>query len=449
MRLVIAEKPALARDIARALCGTDASFLPQSGGEYTVVACLGHMLGLIEPAEIDAAWANTASSGLDEAARLAALPIAPSPWPKKVAKGKEEATAKIAALLKRAECVIHAGDPDDEGQLIVDELLEYLGYAGPVKRVYINDSLDENIKRAFENLIDNDRCKGDGRAALARQVADFTFGINESRLASIRLRRNISIGRVQTPTLGLVVARDAAAGAHESREFYELVMDADIEGVGVVPLKLKMGAGKTGADKHLYDPTPLKEAASSLEGSVREAQSTVADEVENPPLPYNLTELQQDMNKRYKLPIDATQQITQVLRDKYRAITYNRTESRYLKGEHFTQAREVLGLALGNIKAILPLDFALRSGAFDGEGVSAHHAIIPQAIELDTARMSEDERRVYRAITLRYALQFLPPKVTSVSKTVVGSAYGELSCHARRVVTPGFSEFSGTEGKGA
>ena len=210
-KLVIAEKPMLARDIARAITGKEVSEsarLPISGNGYTVCACAGHLLELVEPDAIDPKWGMPWS--------LDVLPIEVHDWPKEPAVDKKTGESKkplidqIAGLLKTCDSVIAAGDPDDEGQLIVDELLDYLGYAGRVERVYVNDNIEKNIVKAFDKLVPNDSCRGAGNAAYARQMADMCFGVNETRLATKRLDGLFTVGRVQTPTLGLVVKRDEA-----------------------------------------------------------------------------------------------------------------------------------------------------------------------------------------------------------------------------------------------
>lgn len=170
MKLVIAEKPMLARDIACAICGVQVSEkaqLPISGNGYTVIACSGHLLELVEPEAVNPAWADRYDLDL--------LPISIPDWPKKPAVVRDKATGevidskeplidKIAVLLPQADCVIHAGDPDDEGQLIVDEVLDYIGYEGEVLRVYVNDNIAKNIVRAFNNLVPNEGCRAVGAA---------------------------------------------------------------------------------------------------------------------------------------------------------------------------------------------------------------------------------------------------------------------------------------------
>lgn len=216
-KLVIAEKPMLARDIARAITGKEVSEsarLPISGNGYTVCACAGHLLELVKPDAIDPKWGMPWS--------LDVLPIEVHDWPKEPAVDKKTGESKkplidqIAGLLKTCDSVIAAGDPDDEGQLIVDELLDYLGYAGKVERVYVNDNIEKNIVKAFDKLVPNDSCRGAGNAAYARQMADMCFGVNETRLATKRLDGLFTVGRVQTPTLGLAKMRGACHAALEN-----------------------------------------------------------------------------------------------------------------------------------------------------------------------------------------------------------------------------------------
>ena len=180
MKLIIAEKPELGRDIARAVCGAKGEVrLPYTGGGYMVVNCIGHLLGWAEPAKLD-------PDAYGDRRDVSALPILLEPWPQVPDPDKTRALENIKRGLAVCDGVIHAGDPDDEGQFLVDEVLDFLGYTGPVERVYVNDNLEKNIRRAFENLRDNAECRGDGEAAAARSIADFCFGINESRLISAR-----------------------------------------------------------------------------------------------------------------------------------------------------------------------------------------------------------------------------------------------------------------------
>lgn len=438
-KLVIAEKPMLARDIARAITGKEVSEsarLPISGNGYTVCACAGHLLELVKPDAIDQKWGMPWS--------LDVLPIEVHDWPKEPAVDKKTGESKkplidqIAGLLKTCDSVIAAGDPDDEGQLIVDELLDYLGYAGKVERVYVNDNIEKNIVKAFDKLVPNDSCRGAGNAAYARQMADMCFGVNETRLATKRLDGLFTVGRVQTPTLGLVVKRDEAIAHHVTRKFYELFASGDSD-AGELTFKYLPGKELLAGEKHLFERHTLEALKEKLDGRDLHFETTVSKKQENPPLPYNLTVLLSDMSERFGFTAAQTQQITQNLRDKYKAITYNRSDSQYLKEEHREQAPAVLAQAMKNLGVRWPLDYRLHSKAFNDGNVTAHHGIIPQEADAPVSAMEPDEAKVYTAICERYAVQFLPPAVYDVSESTVSVDGGTLKLTAKRLSDAGFT----------
>lgn len=452
MKLVIAEKPMLARDIARAICGKEVSEsarLPISGNGYTVIACAGHLLELVEPDAVNPAWGKPWS--------LDVLPIQIDDWAKEPTEDKKDLVERIDSLLPEAECVINAGDPDDEGQLIVDEVLDYLGYEGEVLRVYVNDNIEKNIVKAFERLVPNEQCRPAGDAAYARQMADKCFGVNETRLATKRLGGLFSVGRVQTPTLGLVVNRDEAIENHVTRKYYELTATggcADASGAPV--FKFKPDKDMLAGEKHIFDRDALDGNKARLDGSDRAFSTAISKKVENPPLPYNLTVLLSDMSRRYGFSASKTQQITQDLRDKYKAITYNRSDSQYLKEEHFAQAPVVLAQAMENVGATWPLDYSIHSKAFNEKNVTAHHGIIPQEIEAPVSDMTEDEAKVYTAIVERYAAQFLSPAIYDVSTSsfdVESGTFQAVSTHLREAgfksVFPHMSKSGKADGDGS
>ena len=439
-KLVIAEKPMLARDIARAICGrpvSESERLPISGNGFTVVACAGHLLELVDPEAVNPAWGKPWS--------LDVLPIEIDDWPKEPRGDKADLVERIGDLLGDAECVIHAGDPDDEGQLIVDEVLDYLGYEGKVLRVYVNDNIEKNIRHAFEDLRPNEACRGAGRAAYARQMADMCFGVNETRLATKRLGQLFTVGRVQTPTLGLVVSRDEAIEHHVSRRYFELEAQAMLKGgtAGFLTFKFRPCEDLLAGEKHLFERDVLDSLMERLEGADARFSTKITEKVENPPLPYNLTVLLSDMSRRYGFPAAKTQQITQDLRDKYKAITYNRSDSQYLKEEHFAQAPEVLAQAMRNLGVSWELDYTIHSKAFNEKNVTAHHGIIPQEADAPVGRMTPDEAKVYTAIVERYAMQFLPPAVYNVSTSSFAVDEGSFTATCRRLRDAGFKSTFG------
>lgn len=442
MKLVIAEKPMLARDIARAICGkpvSETERLPISGNGYTVCACAGHLLNLVEPEKLDSKYKNW---NLDD------LPIYSKNWKKCITGDKKQLVDTISELVKTADVVINAGDPDDEGQLIIDEVLEYIGYSGKVLRVFVNDNIEKNIVKAFENLVDNKECENSGKSAYARQMADMCFGINESRLASIKLGSALSVGRVQTPTLGLVVNRDEQISGHSKRVYYELALRAELcENSENLEIDLKFKPHKSilSDEKHIFDVTVLENIKSCLEGKNFVLTTNVQKKQENPPLPFNLTTLQAEMSRLYKYSAKKTLDITQNLRDKYKAITYNRSDSQYLKDEHFDNAQNVLSIAMSNCELSYDLDYSIKSKAFNEKNVTAHHGIIPQEVELNVSNFAEEEKNVYCAIVKQYAMQFMKPAEfeESISTCEIDEYTGYLEYKTKNYIDYGYKAIIG------
>ena len=441
MRLVIAEKPELGRNIAHAVCrAPKGARLPYEGEPYTVVACAGHLLELAEPEEVDPdRWGRPW--------REETLPVLPRPWPKVVSKGKRGLVDSIAALVARADEVVNAGDPDDEGQLIVDELLDYLGYEGPVRRVLVNDNIDRNIRRAFDEMGDNAPHVGAGRAANARAIADFCFGASESRLACLRNpgAGTLSVGRVQTPALGLVVRRDLEIEGHVAKAYSRLVATCAVDGTGALEFACEVPKSSLDEDGRLSDRGLAARYAEAIgtAGSL-EASCEVTRRSAPAPLPYNLAELTADMSRRHKMTAKRVMDATQSLRETHRAITYNRSDCQWLPRAAFDEAPETLRVAMGNVGASWDLSFDGVPRCFDDSKIDAHTGIIPQAQAVDASRLSKDERAVYQAIVERYAMQFAGDEEFDISetRTVARLAGGlgdvALSHKAKRQVSAGW-----------
>lgn len=444
MRLVIAEKPELGRNIAHAVCGAPEGVrLPFRGEPYSVVACAGHLLEFEEPAEIDPErWGSPW--------REEVLPMLPRPWPKVVADGKEGLVRTIAKMLREADLVVHAGDPDDEGQLIIDELLEFLGWRGPVMRVMVNDSIDRNIRRAFENMGPNGPHMAAGRSSNARRMADACFGFNESRLASIRAGhgRKLTVGRVQTPTLGLVVERTLEIRDHVASEYTKISCDVSVDGAPPVDFPLKPDASACDEEGRLSDETVAKRVVGGLNGLACGAMTRVEARSTPSPLPFNLTELTAHMSRVAKMSAARVMAATQSLRDGHRAITYNRSDCPYLPTEAFRDAPATLATAAANLGVSWPLDFSDMPRCFDDAKIDAHTGIIPQDVAVDVSALSADERLVYEEVCKRYAMQFAGDERFEVSSTTVGVPGGTLSHVAKRTVTPGWRAIS-DDGRGS
>ncbi|MEP6653472.1 MAG: DNA topoisomerase III [Myxococcales bacterium] len=412
MRLFVAEKPSLARAIAAVLPGPQHrrdGFI-QCGAADVVTWCAGHILEAAPPDAYDPAYKQW---------RVAHLPIAPREW--KLSVSAPDLLKTIKNLLPRATRVVHAGDPDREGQLLVDEVLEFLGYRGPVDRVLISDLNPPAVRKALADLRPNTRYRGLYEAALARQRADWLYGINLTRLYTLLGRAGgydgvLSVGRVQTPLLGLIVRRDLEIERFQLRTYY--VCQADVRTSGGMFRALWQPGDTTAGVIDEAGRLVSRERADALRGTVSGRPGTVAaysrdKKTDAPPLTYSLPDLQIDAGRRLGLSPKSTLEACQALYETHRLITYPRSDCPYLPEGHFGQATGVLTAMGRNFPELLPLigaaDPARRSRAWNDKKVSAHHAIIPTGVVKYAAELSATERGIHELVARRYLAQFFPP----------------------------------------
>lgn len=435
--LIIAEKPELGRAIAAAIDGNGREVRGVIRKQNVIITwAYGHLLRLCEPDEYDARYKKWKKED---------LPICFENWKLVPDGNKKDRVEQIMALMQECDQIIHAGDPDDEGQFLIDEILEYAQNEKPVKRVYINDNTPANIKKAFHALIDNDeKLRAVGRSAYARAVADYVVGINYSRLFSLLLRRKgMSVGRVQSPTLGLIVMRDEAIDNHVKQKYYELQSDGHIqEPDTTITFQLKPKSELLDDGKHILHRNIMEDIEREILS--KPEQKVKIDEKfmdVKPPLPFNLAKLQAHMNARYGFDLSKTDQITQTLRDRYQAITYNRSDSQYLKEEHFQEADKVLPHVMNKLNETYPVDYKLHSECFNDKYVTAHHAIIPTLSDFNIAQLLPDERRVYEEICRYYIMQFLPPIRKRQLSAVIKTEYGDLRATSTYVLDEGYKKY--------
>lgn len=441
MQLFITEKPSVAADVARALNG---NFQKKDGffeSQNTIITwCYGHLLKSLEPEGYNSDYAKWHTKD---------LPLKLHPIKYEPIADKKAHTEKVISLIKKADVIIHAGDPDDEGQLLVDELLLYAGNTKPVKRLLINDNTEAAIKKALANLQDNDKFKGLFLKALARTTGDLIYGLSMTRAYTIAGRNKgyqglLSVGRVQTPILGLIARRWIANQSHSTSFYYTLTgkfcIDSKIFNANWNITELAPQDDK----KRLISKDYAQELAARLTGKQAIIKSAeIQDKETAPPLPFNLVRLQQHMNKKFKLTAAKTLEITQQLREKHKAITYNRSDCSYLSEEQFQEAPQLLAAlkAADNQLAELPINVKLKSKAFNSEKVTAHTAIIPTSKVPNLQELSIDEKNVYKAILDQYIVQFLPNKLykeVSIIAVVDGETF---STKARKTIDTGFSSY--------
>ncbi|GKQ32349.1 type IA DNA topoisomerase [Pseudomonas syringae pv. theae] len=441
MRVFIAEKPALGQVIAEAL-GTvirkDGYF--ECGSNDIVTWCVGHLLELAPPEVHNPDYKNWVQADLP-------LKLRPARY-QPIARTRDQLKV-VQQLIGRASEIVHAGDPDDEGQLLVDEVLVHFGNTAPVKRILINDMNANAARKALEGLRDNGEFYGLFQKALARSIGDQLYGFNMTRACTLAGRAKgvkgvLSVGRVQTPILGLIVNRYLANKSHTSA-FYYTVAGSLAFGSSRPQARLVVAADAPIDDKNrIIDEayaTQVADACRMKPADVIEAR--VEEKQTSAPLPFALLNLQVYMSKTHSIDAEKTLALTQALREKYKAITYNRSDCSYLTDEQFGEAPQTLSLlneALPDLAGMFSeVNSERKSRAFNDSKVSAHTAIIPTAVKIDIAQLSDDELAVYLAIVKRYVAQFLPEKRYLSAKVCFGVNGHTFVARSTKVTHPGWA----------
>ncbi|ELS0519437.1 DNA topoisomerase 3 [Escherichia coli] len=444
MRLFIAEKPAVANDIVKALGG---NFTRHDGwfesDNAIVTNCFGHIIESQPPENYNPEY---------KIWKVETLPLRLYPVKYQPVERASKQLKTIIELINRADVteIIHAGDPDDEGQLLVDEVLEYAGNTKPVKRVLINDNTLPAVKKALANLKDNRDFKGLYLKALARSVADEIYGFSMTRAYTIPAQDKgykgvLSVGRVQTPVLGLIVNRTRANKNHKSSVFYTMAGYFQ-RGADVIRANWKPGEFAPLTDRKLLDKAWANGTAASLTGKPATVEAAATDDKKTAaPLPFNLVRLQQYMNRKFKMTAQKTLDITQQLREKYKAITYNRSDCSYLSEEQFGEAPQIIDALKAAFPQQLDIDSARKSKAFNSAKITAHTAIIPTVSVPDINSLSTDERNVYLAIAQHYLVQFMPEKTYQEVSVAIQCGDESFYARARKTIDSGFEAFLGAE----
>ena len=431
MRLFLCEKPSQGRDIAKVLGASRRGDGCLIGPETTVTWCIGHLL---ETAQPEAYGDQYKTWSLDH------LPIIPAQWRVEV-KPKTGAQFKIIKqLLSEATTVVIATDADREGEMIARELLELCNYRGSVERLWLSALNEASIRKALSSLKSSQETFPLYHSALARSRADWLIGMNLSRLFTLLGRRAgydgvLSVGRVQTPTLRLVVERDRAIASFVSVPYW--VVDVHLSSMGqpFIASWIPPSSGRDEAGRCLQQAL-ASQAVQALSGSKTATVVSLQTEHlrEAPPLPFDLSTLQEVCSRKLGLGAQETLNIAQALYETHKATSYPRSDCRYLPESMFNEVAAVFDALLRMDPALRPalasVDRSLRSRAWNDGKVTAHHAIIPNTEPANLTRMSEQERQVYELIRSHYLAQFLPHH--EFDRTEV-----ELECGAERLTAVG------------
>ncbi|PGH20862.1 DNA topoisomerase [Fusobacterium polymorphum] len=426
MKLIIAEKKELAEAIVVAIPG-DKKYNGNSitVGDYITCWIYGHILTHKEPEEVDPSLKKWT---------LESLPIYFPKWDKKPLSNKIELFNTVKELIcsNQVTEIIHAGDADSEGQYLVDEVLEYCSNKKPVKRLMVNDNTLGGVQKAFSKIDDNSKYISLGKSAEARAIADMIVGFSLSRYYSIINNAKLSVGRVQTPTMALVVNRDNEIKNHIKEKYYNLHLKTNINNIDI---DLKYYTKEKTTDKSIHE-----EFINKIENRTSNLVVTKKESYRATPLPYNLSDLESDAATLFKYSAKKTMDITQSLRDKHKAITYNRSDCRYLSEEHFKEAPKIIPVVAQKLNFTVTFNFNEKSKCFNDKYVTAHHGIIPTGSS-NFDEFSQEEKNIYKLIAERYFIQFL--EKVKVEKTEAKTEIEEIifKKNSIKILEPGYTKY--------
>ena len=409
MRLFIAEKPSLARSIAAVLPKPqENNKLYIKAGDDIVAWAAGHLLEQAMPELYDEKYKRW---NVDD------LPIFPTVWKMLVKKECKDLFDNLKKLLKQADVVVNAGDCDREGQLLIDEILDYCGYKGKVLRILISDTNPEAVKKALDNLKPDSDFHGDRDAALARSRADWLHGMNLTRLYTKMAERNgyyggpLRIGRVKTPVTALVVRRDEAIESFTPKPFWLVKAHVAVQN-GTFYATWKPRDEQQGLDdeKRLVDKFVGEALVSRLEGKPATITKYESKKLSSkPPVGFSLPKLQMIASKKFDLSPAKVLEICQKLYEQG-ILTYPRSDCEYLPDAHQDEADNVFSVieTLSSLKIPSMTDKSRKTPVFNSKKVEEHHAIIPSASCKVTKPLEGNEALIFELVARRYIAFFLP-----------------------------------------
>ena len=431
MRLFLCEKPSQGKDIGRILGATQRGEGCLNASGVTVTWCIGHLVEAAAPEVYDAALKRWS---------LEQLPIIPQQWRVEVKPKTATQFKVVKALLAKATQLVIATDADREGELIAREIIDLCGYRGPIERLWLSALNDASIRTALAKLRPSAETLPMYYSALARSRADWLVGMNLSRLFTVLGRQAgydgvLSVGRVQTPTLKLVVDRDREIAAFVSVPYWAIDVSLSAGGQTFTAQWVAPDASTDDAGRCLQQPVAQQAAQQIRAAGSAQVVSVETERVrEGPPLLFDLGTLQEVCSKQLGLDVQETLEIAQALYETHKATTYPRSDSGYLPESMFAEVPTVLDSLLKTDPTLAPimgqLDRAQRSRAWNDGKVTAHHGIIPTLEPANLSAMNEKERALYRLIRAHYLAQFLPHH--EFDRTVA-----DLSCGQQKLVATG------------
>ncbi|EHC5873712.1 DNA topoisomerase III [Salmonella enterica subsp. enterica serovar Eastbourne] len=441
MRLYLCEKPSQGKDIARILGASQRGSGCFNGQGVTVTWCIGH---LVEAAPPESYGDHYKRWSLEQ------LPIIPEQWRVEIKSTTAAQFKVVKALLAKASELVIATDADREGEMIARELVELCGYRGPIKRLWLSALNDASIRKALNALKGPDETLLMYHSALARSRADWLIGMNLSRLFTLLGRQAgydgvLSVGRVQTPTLRLVVDRDREIASFVSVPFWgvETTLSQALQSFSASWLPPKNQAD---AEGRCLDQTIAQMASERIQaGGMAQVNSVSTERVkEVAPLPFDLSTLQEICSRRLGLDVQETLDIAQALYETHKATTYPRTDCGYLPESMLADVPTVLAAIAATDPGLRPiigtLDSGKKSRAWNDARITAHHGIIPTLEPVNLAAMSGKELAVYQLIRAHFLAQFLPDHEYDRTIVLLACAGENLRATGKQITVQGWHQ---------
>ncbi len=444
MIVVLAEKPSVARDLAAVLGakGKGAGYFEGEG--YQVTWAIGHLIGL----------SDTKDYGY-QGWQISNLPIIPKEFLTKVTSdaGRARQYQVIANLFKEADSIICATDAGREGELIFRYIYEKVGGGKPIKRLWVSSQTNKALKDGFANMKDGAEYFNLYEAARCRSEADWLVGINATQAYTLKfgrqapfhdpeVKRNqpLSLGRVQTPVLKLIVDRYQEAINFKPDIYWELILTLEKDSQ---KFQAKWFREK---QERFTEPKEGEAILEKLKDEVKVEEVVMKPKSENPPGLYDLTTLQKEANKRYNFSAQKTLDLAQELYERYKTLTYPRTDSRYLTSDMFALVPDLLN-QLAKVSAYQPfVAKALQIGIkkdtrfFNDKKVSDHHAIIPTETDPTSAGMPADHYKIYDMVVRRFIGAFMGNCQKELSDVVVENEGERFRAKGTMISEPGWRE---------
>ena len=420
-QLVIAEKPSVARSIAAVIGAAEKQNGYWQGGGYLVSWCIGHLVSFAEADQYDEKYCKW---------RYEDLPILPQPWQFIVPDEKKQQFEIVRALLNRSDVdsVTAATDAGREGELIFRFVYQMAGCTKPVKRLWISSMEDAAIREGFANLRPDSDYDALYQSALCRAKADWLVGINATRLFSVLYHKTLTVGRVQTPTLKMLVDRDAKILRFQKEKYYT---------VGIQSGSLKAGSGRIAS---MDEADTLRKAcagASAICFSVKREKKT-----EQPPKLYDLTTLQREANRLFGFTAKQTLDYAQQLYEK-KLLTYPRTDSQYLTEDMGQTAQHLVSDLLGLLPFAQGLALTAEVGrVLNSKKVSDHRAILPTAefVKQGFAGLAESEYKLMNLVCSKLLCAVAAPHEYETVTAVFSCAGNEFTAKGKTALVPGWKE---------